>query len=489
MLGRRNLTRLICAALGFLCAIAIAQAQIVSPKIKAGVPPGVPLRHDGQTFYPNTYALGATDPQDPGATYIASRMAMMSGSCTATALKLGFTNSAINQIDIGETTTALQNTNPTPLTTGSYAAYIEIAGAVTQVTFASGTATSATVVATAGITWSDTITINVPPQTSYAIQTLINASGPVGAVRLNYVSNPMPTGSGSELATSQPADFGKVYGSGGAWQGSNLTFGAAIVMPLIVAATTTSSTCNSVMIKGDSHVTGQTDNGIGDPGDANGFVGFPMRALDEFSNVPPFLCACIGSNKIASYGAPSSGTNAVEKAALSYFSNVMLYDIGNDVAGTETATQIEGYASTFIDNGFTAGVKAAFVWIMPPQTTSGDNKWDNYTQQAVFRNTGPASKGATMTSWIEAGVTNGGNAMITVDHVTGTGGIGGACSAGSGLSGTGDTYFWCANGTPFYATQLGEHPDATLMNSYNVGALQGYTLDINPGSTAYGLLQ
>ena len=72
----------------------------------SGLTPLPTLQHDGQTFYPNAFTLGSTDPQLANAVYNASRMAMKSGSCNATALRLGFTNSAVNQGSIGELTTA-----------------------------------------------------------------------------------------------------------------------------------------------------------------------------------------------------------------------------------------------------------------------------------------------------------------------------------------------------------------------------------------------
>ena len=483
MLGARVLAALL---LGWA---ATAQAQISGLSV-AGIPPLPSIQQDGQTFYPNDFALGSTDPQLANAVYVASRMTMTSGSCTATGIRLGFTNSAIQKQAYGELTTALETTNPTALTTEIVKADIEISGVVTPFTFSGNS--SATIAPGTSITWSDTLSVSLAAQTAYAIQTLANSStGAVAAVRMANITNPMPTGSGSVLSTTTaPA----VFGTAGPW--ATPTADAGMVMPLVVAATLSgSSTCNAVFLRGDSHVTGQTDNGIGDAGDANGYVGFMMRALDKFGTVPPFLCACMGANTIQSYASPSpSGVNTVEKATLPYFTNVMIYDVGNDTAGSATATTIEGYVSTLVDNAYSAGAKVAAVWILPPQTVCGSGNctgyaWQNYTQQAVFRNTGPASKGATITTWIEAGTSNGGNTITPVDHVTGTGGIGGACTAGSGLSGTGDTYFWCASGTSDFATQGGEHPSATVGNSYNIGATQGYSQALNPGSTTWGIFQ
>lgn len=467
-----------------------ANAQIAG-LAASGLTPLPNLQHDGQTFYPNNFALGSTDPQLANAVYIASRMTMKSGSCTATAIKLGFTNSTIQQGTIGETTTATVATTPTTLTTASIKADFEISGTVTAFTFNSGATTTGTVAAGTSITWTDPMTVTLNPTTAYAIQTLGNsATGAIAAVRMAPPQNPMPTGSGSVLSkTTAPTQFG----TAGPWTG--LTANAAMVMPYLVIATTTATTCDAVFVKGDSHVTGQTDSGVGDPGDTNGYVGFPMRMLDKFASVPPFACACIGGNKVQSYSAPTSGVNTVEKASLAYVTNIVNFDLGNDIAGGVPAATVESYLSTLVDNGYTAGVKAAFVFIASPQTSSPSTgaglNYSDYTHQTQLTNFGPSSIGSAVEAWIRAGVSAGGNAITVLDHVSGTAGVGSQNSVGTAVAGYNASYYynWATSGAQCYGTECGgRHPSATIGNSYNIGAGAAYT-QINPSSTAWGLLQ
>ena len=295
----------------------VAHAQGLSDDAASSPPATAKLQHIGQTFYPNVPTLGS---QDDNMTYNASRMVMKNGPCAVTAIKLGYTNSAINGGATGESTSADVVSTPVALTAGVYEAAIEypLGSRVTHVTFQH--APSAPLFPDTDVVFSDSLPFALPANASYAIQTLVNAkSGPVAAYHAANQANPLPTGSGVVESTKAPTQFG----TAGTWSG--LTPGAAVITPLLVIGTSTAA-CHSVLIKGDSHVTGQTDNAVGDRGDANGYVGMVMRMLDVFPSIPPFLCACIGGNQIQSYGAPVSGVNTVETAAMAYFANTIVYD-------------------------------------------------------------------------------------------------------------------------------------------------------------------
>jgi hypothetical protein len=440
-----------------------------------------PWQQMGQSFYPNTGALGSGDGNK---TYHASRLTMRNGPCAITSIKVRYTNSSINQYGTGEEAAYNAYTSPIDLVTGTYAAALEYPLGTTPAAFAWSTNPTVTISAATSFMDSDALTVAIPANATYAIQTLVNATtGPVAAFMSH--SGALPSGSGVVEGTSQPSQ----YGTSGPWAG---TVSGKIVAPLLVLGYAPGCSEHAVIIKGGSHATGAYDSGAGDPGDANGYVGFPMRALDLFANLPPFLCVCINGAGIQSYGSPTAGVNTVENAVMGNFTNSMVFDFPNDVNDGRTAAQIESDMSRWIDDFKATGGKTLWMSVAPPQTGAhggggSTDDWATFTGQTSETLFASGGVGYAVNTWVKVGMSNGNNAFTALDHVSGAGGIGGQCSAGVGLPGASDITKWCVStaDTAYYATNGGDHPNAT---SYPIGAAAVYAA-LNPGSTAYGLLQ
>ncbi len=440
-----------------------------------------PWQQMGQSFYPNTGVLGSGDANN---TYHASRLTMKNGPCAITSMKVRFTNSSLNQHGIGEEAAYNVYNSAVNLVAGTYSAALEYPPGTTPTSYAWSTNPSVSVAAATSVTDSDALTVAIPANATYAIQTLVHATtGPVAA--FETANGVLPSGSGVVEGTSQPTQ----YGTAGPWAS---TVSGKIVAPLMVLGYSPACSEHATIIKGDSHVVGSFDTGSNDAGDANGYVGFPMRALDLFTNIPPFLCVCIGANGIQTYGSPSAGVNTVENAAMGDFTNSIVYDFPNDVNDARTAAQIERDLSRWVDDFKAVGGKGMWVFVAPPQAGARNgggstDSWATFIGQTTETPFAAAGVGYVVNAWIAAGTSNGNNAFAALDHVSGTGGIGGQCSAGVGLSGAGDLKKWCVSvaDTAQYATNAGDHPNAT---SYPIGAAAAYAA-LNPSNTAYGLLQ
>jgi hypothetical protein len=472
-------------------------------------PPSVPAwQQSAQTFYPSVPALGSNDHAN---VYNATRQVMVNGPCALSAIKVVYTNSAINGGAYGEATSANLSSSAVALGTGTYDAMLEYPLGTTPVQITFGANNTVSIAAAVARTESDSYTVAIPANALYAIQSLStngNTSNSIGGYASKGVNNPLPhyaaANSTSSVVTTTSNTAPAQFGTGGNWSGT--TTGAVAVGPLEVLGYVASSGCSqkSMLAKGDSHAVGQVDGGTADPGDANGFVGFIMRMLDDFPNVPPFVCACIGSNQIASYSAPSpSGVNTVENQIMQDVTNVIAYDFPNDIKSGATAAQAENYISRFADDAYAVGVKAAFWFRSPPQTSSSDT-WKTYANQTQNSGFGAGGAAQTVNAWLNTGKTSGGNGVTMLDHVSGANGIGNDCTPGQGLSGANNSdngLDWCADGSHSDgSTYGGDHPTSSggitattsggiaFGNSYAVGAAAAYAI-LNPGSTAYGLLQ
>ena len=469
------------------------------------VPPSLPAwQQSGQTFYPNIPALGTNDHSN---LYNATRSVMVNGPCALSAIKVVYTNSAINGSNHGESTSANLQTSGVALSTGTYDAMLEYPLGTTpkQITF--GSSNTVSIAAAVARAESDSYTVALPANALYAIQTQTyngGGSGSVGGYSSKGVNNPLPHYSAAhstsqvEVSTSTaPPDFG----SAGNWPGGNVTTGALSVGPLEVLGQIASPPCSqkAVLAKGDSWTVGQTDGGSTDTGDTNGYVGMIMRMLDEFTHIPPFTCACIGTNQIDSYSAPIDGSSVVENLMMQDHTNLIIHDVGNNVNTNSGTPATENYLSRMVDDCFAVGCKFAAIFPPPMRTTSSDT-WTTYANQTTF-NAQWTSGGmvTTLSTWITAHTTNGGNTFTDLDFVDGNDSISGTAAI-TGCAG-GTRYLFAAdcshtNGS----TYGGEHPTSSggitqttsrgiaWGNSYAVGADAGYVI-LNPSATAYGLLQ
>ena len=467
-------------------------------------PTSIPAwQQSGQTFYPNVPALGTNDSSN---IYNATRSVMVNGPCALSAIKVVYTNSAVNGSNHGENTSANEQTSSVPLSTGVYDAMIEYPLGTTpqQITFSASDTVS--IAAAIARTISDSYTIAIPANALYAIQTLSynsNTSNSIGGYESKGVNNPLPhysaSNSTSAVVTTTSNTAPTQFGTAGNWTGT--TTGAISVGPLEVLGQVATTGCSqhAVLAKGDSWTVGQTDGGSTDTGDTHGFVGMIMRMLDEFTNIPPFICACIGTNQVDSYSAPIDGSGVVENQMMQDVTNLIIHDVGNNVNTNSGTPATENYLSRMVDDLFAVGGKFAAVF-PPPMRTSSADTWTTYANQTPF-NAQWTSGGmvTTLSTWITSGVTNGGNAFIDLDYVDGNNSISGTANI-TGCAG-GTRYLFVADCSHTDgSTYGGEHPTSTggitkmtsrgiaWGNSYAVGADAGYVI-LNPSSTAYGLLQ
>ena len=180
---RRFLAIITCA---WLMAFAHGGGPVVAP-------PSLPAwQQSGQTFYPNIPALGTNDHSN---LYNATRSVMVNGPCALSAIKVVYTNSAVNGSNHGESTSANVQTSGVALSTGTYDAMLEypLGSAPVQITFSSSNTVS--ISAAVARTVSDAYTVALPANALYAIQTETyngGGSGSVGGYSSKGVNNPLP---------------------------------------------------------------------------------------------------------------------------------------------------------------------------------------------------------------------------------------------------------------------------------------------------------
>lgn len=487
--------------------IASASARGIGLGGPVVTPPSTPAwQQSGQTFYPNIPALGTADHSN---LYNATRQVHVNGPCALKAIKIVHTNSAINGSNHGENTSANEQTSAVPLSSGTYDDMVEypLGSAPAQITYSgSNTVTISPAVAR---TESDAYTISLPANALYATQTQTyngGGSGSVGGYSSKGVNNPLPHYSASNSTSQVEVSTGAAppdFGSAGNWPSGNVTAGALAVGPLEVLGQVAVAGCSqkSILAKGDSWTMGQVDGGNADGGDSHGYVGMIMRMLDEFTNVPPFICACIGTNQVDSYSAPIDGSSVVENLMMQDVTNLIIHDTGNNVNTNSGTPATEGYLSRMIDDCFAVGCKFAAVF-PPPMRTSSTDTWKTYANQTTFNaqwtNGGMVT---TLSTWIAAQVTLAGNAFLDLDFVDGNDSISGTSSVAGCAAPANPRYLFAADCTHVDGSTFGgEHPTSSggitqttsrgiaWGNLYAVGADLGFVY-LNPSATAYGLLQ
>jgi hypothetical protein len=456
-----KLTSCLAALLASLIAFS-AHAQIM---VKPGTGPGANAAP--QSFFVVAGPTYMANPQEPSTeggggrdenyTEAHAFFHQQMGNCSPTEIKFVYLN--------GGWELAMNFATGGPGNSATFEADYEYpAGTPHRITFNGGNNTAT--VGNANFLISDVVTTNIPPALAHFFtMTRVQVASHNGWFRAQA---PIWTdGNISEGVTEDSAKFDQVMTPGPPKEqagGSSPVSGASAAPGLgPIAILGNVSDCHSVLLWGDSYVTG-TDDYLECSGSPLYQCGIFARGLhDARNNLVPYIRASKGGVRSSDW---ASGA-ALDLALLPYVKNMMAGVWGNDINGSRspvyTAAQSESNITRIATAAALAGVQ--FFPATPPPFTASSDQFETLKKQSKdnrFSSSGPAGQ---LVAWLL-----GGGASPAANVIDGE--LGNPVPI-KGMAAPSDRFLWVVTGAPYYSTGPSRF-DASLGGVHPNG--QGYGL-------------